>query len=1167
MMEATVTVRSFALNAARPRPRLDINNPTTTFSANAQHTAVLPRQNQVTTALDAIIPLFTNPENPATDTHLADEDEDCDAISHPRPYAPVALFKPAPRERKVQVGRLNEPPTGCDSTTLDDFLHPTTTIDRYETTRRLVHHQRQGPWDADAIAMEAFYPQLTPQELQRQMSQQSQQRQMQSQGQGGGHGYHQMNQGHGMSMMGGNGDSLDDIINSNNHELQRRRSIHQPYMPSNQNNQNAGADRRMSMMEFGADDNQMLNYPFQNPTMNGEFSNMAGQMGNGMNGGMDGGMTNNGGMGNSVPGNISIPGGMEAYAAQDGLQMSPTNAFTTFSPDMMSSMMPPAYANMGMPTTSSMNMYGQTSMANAFPSPLNTTANDMTMDLGADETPGTAPQSALDTPLDIDNADNEALSMGQQYRTPADNSNRPIAQVPKFGSVSSGPQTTPSTLSREVSTNSGQTSSQSPNNQSSSMATSQTAASAAPAATAETTPAMGPQTPRAESKEKNVYSKSGFDMMRALWYVATRKDPEIHLGAVDMSCAFVVCDVSLNDCPIIYVSDNFQNLTGYSRHEIVGQNCRFLQAPDAKVEAGSKREFVDDASVYNLKKKIAEGREVQQSLINYRKGGKPFLNLLTMIPIPWDDPNEVRFFVGFQIDLVECPDAISQGQDAGGVKVNYKHSDIGQYIWTPPNQNTVEAENGQTLGVDDVSTLLQQFNPKGVVSDWHKQSWDKMLLENTDDVVHVLSLKGLFLYLSPSCKRVLEYDATELVGNSLSTVCHPSDIVPVTRELKDATAGNSVNIVFRIRRKQSGYTWFESHGSLFFEHGKGRKCIILVGRKRPVFALSRRDLEAHGGIGDSELWTKISVSGMFLFVSSNIRSLLDLQPDTLIGTSMQELMRRESRAEFGRAIEKARRGKIVTCKHEVHNRRGQVLQAQTILYPGDASDGQKPTFLLAQTKLLKASSRSIAPAATPPGSVKSTSQVNQNVQLATQSTELAKAGPMSLPGGQAMHGSQDAALASDDNIFDELRTTKCSSWQFELRQMEKVNRILAEELGGLLSNKKKRKRRKGVGNVVRDCANCHTRNTPEWRRGPSGQRDLCNSCGLRWAKQVRSAEPSVLQNEVKASSSTPARPSDSSGNGTPATSVSVSKSHQGMPPPSQPLLEGGSGGGMTSIRE
>ncbi|KAL7945256.1 PAS domain-containing protein [Trichoderma barbatum] len=607
---------------------------------------------------------------------------------------------------------------------------------------------------------------------------------------------------------------------------------------------------------------------------------------------------------------------------------------------------------------------------------------------------------------------------------------------------------------------------------------------------------------REQSKEKTIYSKSGFDMLKALWLVATRKNPKIHLGAVDMSCAFVVCDVTMNDCPIIYVSDNFQNLTGYSRHEIIGQNCRFLQAPDGKVEAGSKREFVDDGAVFNLKRMIQEGREVQQSLINYRKGGKPFLNLLTMIPIPWDT-EEIRYFIGFQIDLVECPDAIS-GQELGGVKVNYKHSDIGQYIWTPPVPNQLEPDNGQTLGVDDVSTLLQQFNPNGLVSDWHKQSWDKMLLENTDDVVHVISLKGLFLYLSPSCKRVLEYDAADLVGNPLSSVCHPSDIVPVTRELKDATTGSQVNIVFRIRRKQSGYTWFESHGSLFVDQGRGRKCIILVGRKRPVFALGRRTLEVNGGIGDSELWSKLSTSGMFLSVPANIRSLLDLQPESLVGTSIQELMRKESRPEFGRTIEKARKGKISTCKHEMLNRRGQGLQAQTTLYPGDAPEGQKPSFVLAQTKLLKASSRHTPSTLTASNSLYASNSMRADMH-----------GQGIAPGGQILQPatgalapvSQDAALASDDNIFDELRTTKCSSWQFELRQMEKINRILAEELGGLLSNKKKRKRRKGVGNVVRDCANCHTRNTPEWRRGPSGQRDLCNSCGLRWAKQTGRVSP------------------------------------------------------------
>lgn len=869
------------------------------------------------------------------------------------------------------------------------------------------------------------------------------------------------------------GDSLEDIIRSNHNEIQRRKSMPQAYgspllqtqSPRRMSTIDSGGD----MMAFGANDSDMNNFQFAQavgapfPSMNTNL-NMTDQLGN--------------------------------FAPEQ-------NEYSAMTADLMNSMNVAPFSNIDMnqmPDESSMGLFsaspvtggatitspiggssfGPTQMQNMNSAFSNDT---VTADVSLSAAPSNPTANKPSTGGQADRMMPMPDPQLNALNSAAARASESAAQNPRTGTFN---QVLAPSLPRHVSSSESAISPQ--------HGTSATSITRTSSASGPTTPAAV-QTPR-ESKEKNIYSKSGFDMLKALWLVATRKDPKIHLGAVDMSCAFVVCDVTMSDCPIVYVSDNFQNLTGYSRHEIVGQNCRFLQAPDGKVEAGSKREFVDDGAVYNLKKMIHEGREVQQSLINYRKGGKPFLNLLTMIPIPWDT-DEIRYFIGFQIDLVECPDAIS-GQEFGGVKVNYKHSDIGQYIWTPPPSSQWEPENGQTLGVDDVSTLLQQFNPKGLVSDWHKQSWDKMLLENTDDVVHVLSLKGLFLYLSPSSKRVLEYDAADLVGNSLSSVCHPSDIVPVTRELKDATAGNQVNIVFRIRRKQSGYTWFESHGSLFVEQGKGRKCIILVGRKRPVFALSRKNLEANGGIGDSDLWTKLSTSGMFLFVSSNVRSLLDLQPESLVGTSIQELMRKESRPEFGRSIEQARRGKIVTCKHEVQNRRGQGLQAQTTLYPGDASEGQKPSFLLAQTRLLKASSRSIAPA----GSIKSGSGTQRSTDPSPKPS--AGTGQVSQPAGGALApGTQDAALAAEDNIFDELRTTKCSSWQFELRQMEKVNRILAEELGGLLSNKKKRKRRKGVGNMVRDCANCHTRNTPEWRRGPSGQRDLCNSCGLRWAKQVR----------------------------------------------------------------
>lgn len=157
---------------------------------------------------------------------------------------------------------------------------------------------------------------------------------------------------------------------------------------------------------------------------------------------------------------------------------------------------------------------------------------------------------------------------------------------------------------------------------------------------------------------RNAYSSSGFDMLGVLMRVAARPKPQINIGAVDLSCAFVVCDVTQHDIPIVYCSDVFERLTAYTKHEILGRNCRFLQAPDGKIQAGVKRKYVDDQSVLRIKNMISQRQETQISLINYRKGGQPFMNLLTMIPITWDT-DEVKYYVGFQVDLVEQPASIT----------------------------------------------------------------------------------------------------------------------------------------------------------------------------------------------------------------------------------------------------------------------------------------------------------------------------------------------------------------------------------------------------------------------------------------------------------------------------------------------------------------------------
>ena len=165
--------------------------------------------------------------------------------------------------------------------------------------------------------------------------------------------------------------------------------------------------------------------------------------------------------------------------------------------------------------------------------------------------------------------------------------------------------------------------------------------------------------------------------------VASRKNPEINIGPVDLSCAFVVCDIKQHDLPIVYCSDAFERLTGYTKYEILGRNCRFLQAPDGKVQSGVKRKYVDDRSVLYLKNQINKRAEAQLSLINYRKGGQPFMNLLTMIPVPWDS-DELRFFVGFQVDLVEQPNSVSGKNPDGTYAINYQRGQLAPYVIQPP---------------------------------------------------------------------------------------------------------------------------------------------------------------------------------------------------------------------------------------------------------------------------------------------------------------------------------------------------------------------------------------------------------------------------------------------------------------------------------------------------
>ncbi|CAN1156453.1 PHOT2, partial [Linum perenne] len=101
---------------------------------------------------------------------------------------------------------------------------------------------------------------------------------------------------------------------------------------------------------------------------------------------------------------------------------------------------------------------------------------------------------------------------------------------------------------------------------------------------------------------------------------------------------FVITDPRLPDNPIIFASDSFLELTEYTREEILGRNCRFLQGPET-----------DQTTVSKIRDAISEQREITVQLINYTKSGKKYWNLFHLQPMR-DQKGELQYFIGVQLD-------------------------------------------------------------------------------------------------------------------------------------------------------------------------------------------------------------------------------------------------------------------------------------------------------------------------------------------------------------------------------------------------------------------------------------------------------------------------------------------------------------------------------------
>lgn len=181
-----------------------------------------------------------------------------------------------------------------------------------------------------------------------------------------------------------------------------------------------------------------------------------------------------------------------------------------------------------------------------------------------------------------------------------------------------------------------------------------------------------------------------------------------------------IVDARQADYPIIFSNDAFLEMTGYSEHEVLGRNCRFLQGPET-----------DRRSVQVIRAALAENREMAIEILNYRKDGSTFWNALFISPV-YAPSGELIYFFASQLDVSrrrDAEDALRQaqkmealGQLTGGIAHDFNnllqvmvgHLDLMEMSLKGTRKPFTPERTQQTIdsvkqAVSRASTLTQQL--------------------------------------------------------------------------------------------------------------------------------------------------------------------------------------------------------------------------------------------------------------------------------------------------------------------------------------------------------------------------------------------------------------------------------------------------------------------------
>ncbi|KAI0473657.1 hypothetical protein GGR56DRAFT_666755 [Xylariaceae sp. FL0804] len=356
----------------------------------------------------------------------------------------------------------------------------------------------------------------------------------------------------------------------------------------------------------------------------------------------------------------------------------------------------------------------------------------------------------------------------------------------------------------------------------------------------------------------------------------------------------------------------------------------------------------------------------------------------------------------------------------------------------------------------------QQSGPpgqSGLTEFTKRRNWPAKVVEELKDLLQILDAHGRIRYVSPSAQPLTGYPPEEMVDYFLKDLIHPDDVGTFTAEMNESIAtGNPLRMFYRLKKKDGHYAIFESVGHA---HIAAAKFAPNPENQSPfcqaVFVMSRPYPTKNASLLDSFLEHKIE--------------------NERLRRRIAELRREEEEEEASQASWLAGQ-----------ENRSEVSASDDAMMSSSASP--------AVFNQAAADARAMPPPERP--SPLNSALTRENLE------GVAGGRPDSI--GEKMARYEAASHTDTIEMLTGLRylegersrgiTTGNSS-----PTLIKGDAGIAIPIDRDPRTGEKKKKLKVAEEYV--CTDCGTLDSPEWRKGPSGPKTLCNACGLRWAKKEK----------------------------------------------------------------